>query len=380
MNPQMGPSPTSAASPDPGLGRIREQVAAAIAARRPLRLLGASTKAFLGGGRGAGDEPLDCTQTRGIVDYEPSELFVTVRAGTPLAELQAALDERRQFLPFEPPTFDGRATVGGMVACGLSGPRRATAGGLRDYVLGTVVLDGRNRLMRFGGQVMKNVAGYDVSRLLAGSFGWLGVIAEVSLKVLPKPAHEVTLVQELTAAQAIRRFNEWGGKPLPVSATSWNGGRAHVRLSGSEVSVIEAAARIGGERFDPSDAARWWEDLREQRHAYFRADHPLWRLSLSPTTAPLELGAPQWIEWGGALRWCALPVAAATPRAVRDAAADVGGTAAIHRLPSPVPQAYAEFPRLPALSPVVARIHERLKDAFDPHRIFGRGAMPGLDH
>ncbi len=382
----------AAHQPDPGLGRLREQVAAAIAARRPLRLRGAGTKAFLrdftvpdaalasqaGGSAPHAGEVLDCRQTRGIVEYEPSELFVTVRAGTPLAELEAVLAERRQFLPFEPPGFDGQATVGGMVASGLSGPRRASAGALRDYMLGTVLLDGRNRLMRFGGQVMKNVAGYDVSRLLAGSWGWLGVIAEVSLKVLPRPAVEATLTQELTAAQAIRRFNQWGGKPLPVSATSWIDGRAHGRRSGTVAAVREAVAQLGGERLEPAEAGRWWQDLREQRHPFFASPAPLWRLSLPSTTAPLELGAAQCIEWGGALRWCALPVSVAAPQTVRDAAADVGGTASVHRLPSPVPQFYLDFARWHPVPPVVARIHERLKEAFDPHGIFGAGPFAGL--
>jgi glycolate oxidase FAD binding subunit len=402
MNPETLAGSVVGDRPDAGLGRIRDQVAAAIADRRALTPCGAGTKAFLGGladlaGVDAAaaaepdrrpaepdrepDEPdrgpdrrgvdiLDCTDTDGIVDYESTELYVTVRAGTTLAELQAALDEQRQYLPFEPPSFAGRATVGGMMATALGGPRRATAGSLRDYVLGTVLLDGRNRLMRFGGQVMKNVAGYDVSRLLAGSFGWLGVIAEVSLKVLPRPTVEVTLVQQLTAAEAIRRFNQWAGQPLPISATSWFDGKAHLRLSGSEVAVEEAADRIGGERLDPAAATAWWEDLREQRHPWFQSADPLWRLSLPPTAAPLDLGAGQLIEWGGALRWCALPPSAATPRQVRDAAAAVGGTAGIHRLPPTVPDAYRGVPRLHPLSPQAAAIHRRLKDAFDPLRIF----------
>ena len=376
-------SPAGAAiEPDAGLARIRDQVAAAIAARRPLQLLGAGTKRFLqagpvtdGGAAAAGAaETIDCTQTRGIVSYEPSELFITVRAGTPLTEVEAALAEHRQCLPFEPPTFDGRATVGGMVATGLSGPRRATAGALRDYVLGTVLLDGRNRLLRFGGEVMKNVAGYDVSRLLAGSHGWLGVIAEVSLKVLPRPEVEVTLAQSLEAGQAVRRFNQWGGQPLPITATSWFAGRAHIRLSGSEASVHDAVGRIGGDRIGEEQAARWWAELREQRHAFFDPAQPLWRLSLPAVTAPVELGAPQLIEWGGALRWCSMPASGPSPEMIRAAATDVGGTAAIHRMPTPVPQAYVDFPRAHPLPPVAALIHQRLKEGFDPERIFNPAA------
>ena len=379
----MTPNPNSpadvAVEPDPGLRRLRDQVAAAIAARRPLALRGAGTKRFLltGDGEGGGGgnlEDLDCTQTRGIVSYEPSELFITVRAGTPLAEVEAALAEHRQCLPFEPPTFGGRATVGGMVAAGLSGPRRASAGAVRDYVLGTVLLDGRNRLLRFGGEVMKNVAGYDVSRLLAGSHGWLGVIAEVSLKVLPRPEVEVTLAQSLDAGQAVRRFNQWGGQPLPISATSWFADRAHIRLSGSEASVRDAVGRIGGDRIDEDQAARWWADLREHGHSLFDPQRPLWRLSLPAVTAPIELGAAQLVEWGGALRWCAMPPGSASPEVVRAAATDVGGTASIHRMPATVPQSYVDFPRTHPLPPVVALIHQRLKDGFDPERIFNPAA------
>ena len=373
---------------DAGLGRIRDQVAAAIAARRPLKLAGAGTKSFLqepapevDAGQGPNQGPdqgpievLDCTQTRGIVSYEPSELVITVRAGTPLAEVEAALAEHRQCLPFEPPRFDGKATIGGMVAAGLSGPRRATAGAVRDYMLGTVLVDGRNRLLRFGGEVMKNVAGYDVSRLLAGSQGWLGVIAEVSLKVLPKPEVEVTLAQSLDAGQALRRFNQWGGQPLPLSATSWFAGRAHVRLSGSAASVAEAVGRIGGDRLDEDVAEMWWADLREQRHPCFDRQRALWRLSLPAVTAPLELGVPQLVEWGGALRWCAPPDGKVSPERIRAAATEVGGTARIHRLPAAIPEAYVDFPRTHPLSPVVSLIHRRLKDAFDPERIFNPAA------
>ncbi len=375
---EISSSPIDAAiQPDAGLIRIRDQLAAAVAARRPVQLDGAGSKRFLYGAQQAEAEALeriDCTQTRGIVSYEPSELFITVRAGTPLAEVEAVLAEHRQCLPFEPPGFGGRATIGGMVAAGLSGPRRASAGAVRDYMLGTVLLDGRNRLLRFGGEVMKNVAGYDVSRLLAGSHGWLGLIAEVSLKVLPTPEVDVTLAQSLDAAQALRRFNQWGGQPLPISATSWFAGRAHIRLSGSAASVSDAVGRIGGDRIEEDQAARWWAELREQRHAFFDPGQPLWRLSLPAVTAPVELGAAQLIEWGGALRWCSMPASGPSPEVVRAAAANVGGTASLYRMPTPVPQAYAHFPRSQPLTPVVAQIHQRLKDNFDPERIFNPAA------
>ena len=359
---------------EPALAELRERVVAAERERRPLRLAGGGTKAFYGrpveGRDGVETMTLDCTGYRGLVDYEPTELVVTARCGTPLAELEQVLAGQRQYLPFEPPHFGATATGGGAVATGLSGPRRMAAGALRDYVLGTTLLTAGGQVLRFGGQVMKNVAGYDVSRLLAGSFGVLGVIAEVSLKVLPLPAAEQTLVLELSEAQAIRRCNQWGGQPLPISATLWHDGRLWVRLSGANAAVAAAIARLGGERLGEEDAASLWEAVREHQHPFFEGAATLWRLSLPSATPPLELAGRQLVEWGGALRWHVPDHDHASSQSLRELVSRVGGSATLFRAGS-----RATVARLHPLEPAVRAIHLRLKQAFDPNRIMNPGRM-----
>jgi glycolate oxidase FAD binding subunit len=373
------------------LAVLREQVMDANRDRRPLRITGGGTKRFYGrqGAATPGEsaapaapeataaataaatsEVLDCRPSRGIISYEPTELVVTARCGTPLAELEAALAAERQYLPFEPPYFGEQATVGGAVAAGLSGPRRMAAGALRDYVLGTTLLTARGEVLRFGGQVMKNVAGYDVSRLLAGSLGVLGVIAEVSLKVLPLPAAEQTLSLELGEAEAIRRCNQWGGQPLPISSTLWDAGRLWVRLSGAAAAVNAAAARLGGERMEAEQAAALWLSVREQTHAFFADAAVLWRLSLPPATPPLELSGRQLIEWGGALRWHVPVHDHASAQAQRDLVAAVGGSATLFRAGP-----RATVARFHPLDETIRQIHLRLKQEFDPNRIFNPGRM-----
>jgi len=268
------------------LDELTERVRAAAARKGPLQIRAGGTKDFYGNPpRG---DVFDPRAHAGIVDYEPTELVVTVRCGTPLAELEAALDARGQMLPFEPPHFGVGATVGGCIAAGLAGPRRAsfgaTYGGVRDFMLGAKIIDGRGQVLSFGGTVMKNVAGYDVSRALAGSLGILGLIVEASVKVLPKPVCESTLRMELDEPTALKRLNEWGGLPLPVSATAWHGGKLHVRLSGADAAVHAAALRLGGESLEPAQADSFWRSLREHTHPYFAVNAPLWRLSV-PSTA-----------------------------------------------------------------------------------------------
>jgi len=343
-----------------------ERVTAAAADGRPLRLRGGGTKDFYG--NEVAGEPLDTRAFTGIVSYEPSELVVTARAGTPLVELEAALAANNQMLPFEPPHFGPGATLGGCVAAGLSGPRRASAGAVRDFVLGARLLDGRGRVLAFGGQVMKNVAGYDVSRLLAGSLGTLGVILEVSLKVLPRPAQEASLRLEAPEDKAIEWMNQWGGKPLPISATCYVNGELSVRLSGAPAAVRAAREKLGGEELPQPES--FWLNLREQAHDAFTAGEPLWRLSLPCTTPPLRLPGAQVMEWGGALRWLAT---GAEPRAIRDAAQRAGGHATLFRARNKAAGAFTP------LSPVAARLHRDLKAAFDPAGIFNRGRLyPGL--
>ncbi|NBQ69712.1 MAG: glycolate oxidase subunit GlcE, partial [Nitrosomonadaceae bacterium] len=285
---------------------IVEQYQAAIVAavenKTPLQIRGGGTKDFYGNPVGEQNSTLlDMTGYHGIVDYEPTELVITARAGTRLADLEAALDQHGQMLAFEPPYFGAAATLGGCVAAGLSGPRRAAAGSVRDFVLGVRMLDGKGEDLRFGGQVMKNVAGYDVSRLMAGSMGTLGVLLEVSLKVLPKPVAEMTLCMAMDEVAAIEKMNQWTGKPLPVSATCYIDGELFLRLSGAEPAVRAALVKLGGETLKDDDM--FWRSVREHTHDFFQTDKPLWRLSVKSTTPPLLLPGKQLLEWNGGLRW-----------------------------------------------------------------------------
>jgi glycolate oxidase FAD binding subunit len=347
----------------PALTRLRDRVRTATERRTPLHIRAGGTKDFYG--NATTGEPLDPREVRGIVDYAPTELVVTVRAGTPLVELEAALAEHNQLLPFEPPHFGATATVGGAVASGLAGPRRVAAGSIRDFVLGASVIDGRGDVLSFGGRVMKNVAGYDMARVLAGSLGTLGVLVDVSLKVLPRPVAERTLRFEMDETAAIRTLNEWAGQPLPISASAWLDGTLWLRLSGARAAVDAAQARLGGSVVD--DAGQWWGDLREQRHPYFEsgAQPTLWRLAVPPTTPPLGLGATL-IEWHGGQRWVTGAVDAI---ALRSKVAAVGGHATRFR------SGDASVPAFHALDPVLARLNMRLKSEFDPAGIFNPGRL-----
>lgn len=374
---------------DPVLQTLVDRVRAARADRQPLAITGGGTKAFLGGVPLG--EPLDVRPLAGISAYEPSELVVTVRAGTPLAELEAALAERGQCLPFEPPRFAAGGTVGGMVAAGLAGPARAAVGGVRDYVLGATMLDGRAELLSFGGQVMKNVAGYDVSRLLAGSMGILGVICEVSLKVLPLPVARATLRFACDEGEALRRLNAWGGQPLPLNASAWRDGVLHLRLAGARAAVEAAARQLGGEAVDVDQADPYWSGLRDQTDPWFtqarsrvEAGATLWRLSLPQVAPPLALPGEWLVEWGGAQRWLLgdaaaaehIRSAAAAAEHIHSAAAAAGGHANAFRVRDRAAQASGAVAPLPE---PLARIHRQLKQAFDPDALFNRGRLiPGL--
>ena len=364
---------------DAALDSLIDRVRAARADKTTLNIQGGNTKAFYG--EAPQGQPLDLRGLAGISSYEPSELVVTVRAGTPLAELEAALAEQAQCLPFEPPRFMAGGTVGGMVAAGLAGPARAAVGGLRDYVLGATLLTGRAELLSFGGQVMKNVAGYDVSRLLAGSMGMLGVVCEVSLKVLPVAVASATLRFERDEATALKQLNTWGGQPLPINASAWWDGMLVLRLSGAAAAVQSAVQKLGGEQVDPTLAAAFWTGLRDQTDEFFvkagtavAAGATLWRLAMPQTTAPMALAGEHLVEWGGAQRW----VVTTTPAAVvRDAAARAGGHATVFRSArAGNPEAgRAEGPRFAPLSAPLMQIHRELKAAFDPGRIFNPGRL-----
>jgi glycolate oxidase FAD binding subunit len=343
---------------------IVERVRRAAADGTPLRLRGGGTKDFYG--QVVDGEALDLRGHTGVVDYDPAELYLTARCGTSLAALEAMLAERGQMLAFEPPRFGDAATFGGAIASGLSGPRRASAGALRDFVLGTRVVDGQARDLVFGGQVMKNVAGYDVSRLMAGALGTLGVILEATVKVVPRPPAELTLRLEMPEAKALEQLNRWGGKPLPVSASCWKDGELRLRLSGANAAVQEARARIGGDAVPAEEAARFWEGIREQRDDFFARGDTLWRVSVPTTAAPLGLPGAQLIEWGGGLRWW---VTHADARAVRERTVAAGGHATLFRGGD---KAVGVFQ--PLAAPLM-RIHERLKAELDPRRILNRGRM-----
>lgn len=349
------------------LAELQQRIRAAATERRPLRIRGGGTKDFYG--QALAGELLDTRALSGIVSYEPTELVVTARAGTPLAEIEDALAARGQMLAFEPPRHGAGATLGGVVAAGFSGPRRAWAGAARDFVLGVRIVDGSGEALAFGGQVIKNVAGFDVSRLMCGALGTLGVLTEVSLKCVPRPKLEMTRVIDCDATDAIRWVNEWGGKPLPVSATCHHAGRLWVRLSGAAAAVRSAGSSIGGTIVD---GAGPWAGLRDQTHEFFApasgGDATLWRLSVSSTAPWNDFGGDTLVEWGGALRWL-LPRAPVDAAALRAWAERQGGHATLFRGPDRSAGAFQPLP------PALLGIHQRLKAVFDPQGILNRGRL-----
>ena len=341
--------------------RLRDRSLAAAAAGTPLAVTGGGTKEFLG--RITQAEHFDVAGHRGIVSYEPTELVLSARGGTPLAEVTAALDERGQMLAFEPPSFGAQATIGGTIATGLSGPARPYAGAARDFVLGTRVLNGKGEVLRFGGEVMKNVAGYDVSRLMTGACGTLGVLLDVSLKVLPLPAVSRTLAFDVAAAEAIERCNAWAATPVPVTGACHDGERLRIRLSGTAGGVEAAARALGGETLD-GDA--FWTALREQTLPCFTGAGEVWRVSVPPGAEPIRIGGDVLVDWGGALRWLRTDAPADE---VRAAAERAGGHATLFRGGDRTREVFHPLP------PAVRRLHERLKAAFDPRGIFNPGRM-----
>ncbi|MDP1924748.1 MAG: glycolate oxidase subunit GlcE [Thiobacillus sp.] len=349
------------------LDTLIERIRAAHEHDSPLIIQGGGSKTFYGNPDEG--EVLSARAFCGVVDYQPKELVLTARAGTPLTEIEALLAGQNQMLAFEPPHFNGPATLGGSIAAGLSGPRRPYAGAARDFVLGVRIIDGTGQPLRFGGQVIKNVAGYDVSRLMVGALGTLGLITEASLKVLPKPAAETTLQFELDEASAIEKMNQWAGQPLPLSATSWHAGLLTVRLSGAVSAVHAAQVRLGGETLN--DAAAFWQRLRDQSTPFFdlrptTSNQSLWRLAVKSTTPPLKLGEAQWIEWGGAVRWLVSDLPAA---ALFEAAKSCGGHATLFRGAAPAGGVFSP------LSPALHALHRNLKQRFDPKGILNRGRM-----
>lgn len=365
--------------------QLTDTLREATASKKPLRIVGGGTKDFYG--NPTIGETLAIAGYRGIIEYDPTELVITARAGTPLAEIEAALKEKGQMLAFEPPHFskilpspltplpegEGISTLGGCIAAGLSGPRRAYAGAVRDLVLGVRILDGKGTDLRFGGQVMKNVAGFDVSRLMAGAMGTLGVILEVSLKTLPLPASEITLHQQHTEADVIALMNQWAGQPLPISATAWTCGDCRIRLSGAPSAVEAARKKLGGTVVDPALATTFWHGVRDHTDAYFTREGALWRLSVKSSAPTIKLPGAQRIEWSGALRWLHTDVSADD---VRRAAQNAGGHATLFRNTGGNAPAGGVFQ---PLSPALAAVHQRLKQTFDPADVLNPGRLyPGM--
>ncbi|MES9958696.1 MAG: glycolate oxidase subunit GlcE [Sedimenticola sp.] len=342
---------------------LQEQVTTAAADGTQLNITGGDTKSFLG--RNPQGSPLDVTGHTGILSYEPKELVITARCGTPLTEIENALREQGQMLAFEPPHFGHEATLGGTIAAGLSGPRRPYTGSARDFVLGTRILTGRGEILRFGGEVMKNVAGYDISRLMTGAMGTLGVILDVSLKVLPIPAKEITLVQSRGHEDALQAVNKWAGSPIPLSAACSDGERLYIRLSGAATAVSSAQEIIGGELMEDGNSF-WTDRIREQGHAFFKGDTPLWRISVPASTSFDKLPGKCLIDWGGGLRWLMSDV---DHRIIQDTATTAGGHATLFRGGDRQGNVYQDLPK-----PLMT-IQQNLKRAFDPQGLFNPGRM-----
>jgi glycolate oxidase FAD binding subunit len=341
--------------------RLADQVRAASADRKPLRIVGGDTKRFYG--RPVTGAVLPVAGHSGIVHYDPAELVITARGGTPLAEIEAALAAKGQHLPFEPPSFGAAATIGGAVAAGLAGPSRHASGPVRDYVLGTRVLTGDGRVLRFGGEVMKNVAGYDLARLMAGSLGILGVLLDVSIKVLPRAPATRTLALALDQAEALRRMPQLARSGLPISASAWFHGHWYVRLDGSPQALDAAAAQVGGELVYLD--AGFWQGLREQTAPFFANASQLWRVTVPAHSPPLDVEFATCVEWNGVQRW----YGNVDGEQLKSAAAAVGGHVTHFR----GAQATAEvFAPLPA---ALLRVHQSLKAVFDPAGVLNPGRL-----
>lgn len=352
----------SSCSVPPWLMIMLEIIERIRATQAPLVIRAGGSKDFYG--QDIEGDVLDVSEYRGIVSYEPSELVLTAKCGTPVAEIETLLSGHDQMLGFEPPDLGNSSTLGGTLACGLSGPRRPYAGSARDFVLGMEILDGSGQHLKFGGQVIKNVAGYDASRLMVGAIGTLGVLLQASLKVLPRPPTERTLQFEMDEATALRRMNEWAGQALPLSATHWLSGVLSVRLSGAETAVRAAQVRLGGEQHASSDA--FWRAARDHTAAFFATPVPLWRLSVPSTTPPIDLPGKQLISWGGAERWVTTSEDAVKIRAKVAAHA---GHATLFRGGDKQRGVFHPLPE------VLMKYHRRLKQQFDPRGILNRDRM-----
>jgi glycolate oxidase FAD binding subunit len=336
----------------------QSQIKASAAKGEKLVIKGSGSKSFLSPVREGAT--LDTRAHSGIVEYDPKELVIVVKCGTRIADIEKSMAEAGQMLAFEPPHFGEGATVGGMVATGISGPRRAYAGAVRDFVLGAKVIDGKGDHLSFGGKVMKNVAGFDVSRLLCGSYGTLGLVTEVAFKCLPLPKAQSTRLFEMDATQAIEAMNRWYAEADPITATTWVDGKLYVRFAGAEPAVKLAVEKRGGEAL--ANDVDWWRDWREQHHAFFTSAKELHRVSCKSTAAPIEEVVTA-IEWGGALRWVHADEASAAK--LRYQASRAGGYASVWRGGASTHANAAQ-----TLSDPLKDIHAKLKASFDPYNVF----------
>jgi len=344
--------------------QILEQAQDAVNKKTRLQIIGGNSKAFYGRDTSGLEQiPINTSAHQGVINYEPSELVITVRSGTPLKDVNSILNENNQMLAFEPPAFGEAATIGGTIACNLSGPRRPYAGAARDFVLGMHIVNGKGEALHFGGEVMKNVAGYDVSRLQCGAMGTLGIILDVSLKVLPAPEMEMTLTRETNEITAFEVMNRIAGKPLPLSAAAFDGNMLYMRLSGSEEAIKSAHQQIGGDEFKKGNG--FWERLKEQTLPFFVGETPIWRLSLPQSTTNLALRGKSLVDWGGGLRWLASDENAETIQAI---AKKADGYATCFR-GGDRKNVFAP------LAPGLFALHKRLKLAFDPDGLLNPGRM-----
>ena len=345
---------------------ISSHVEEAFEKKKALRICAGNTKQFYG--RPIEAETLSLAAHAGIIEYEPSELYITARSGTSLNEIERTLQAKNQIIPCEPPYFGANATLGGMIACGLAGPRRATAGAIRDCVLGTEIINGKGEHLKFGGKVMKNVAGYDVSRLMCGAFGTLGILMSITLRLAPKPETEQTIALSFNIEDAIKKMNTWANTSMPISANYYDEGKLYLRLSGSSSAVQTCIKTIGGEKIANSDA--FWSSIKEQSTNFFQTTLPLWRISVSPNTAPLDISGSCAMEWNGGLRWYATEDSASN---IRGKVERVGGQANLFRqAPTEDSPSETVFHPLPQAS---FNLHKKLKQVFDPGCILNPNKM-----
>ena len=360
------------------LSHMAEKVLAARNSLKPIRICGGGSKAFYGNPdldvQEEGHVKLNMSSLKGIVTYEPSELVLTAMAGTPLNEIKAVLAQSHQMLPFDPPEFSDQATIGGCVAAGLSGPNSFSAGPIRQYVLGTQLLDAEGRILTFGGEVMKNVAGYDIPRLLTGSMGIFGAIVRVSIKVMPVMRCDQTLQFDMTQSQALERCKGLRALALPIKCVAWlpnshdSNGKLSIRLAGAEPAVTHAIKTLGGEVLADDLATQWWHDFREQRFDFF-TNKPIWRLTVAASTPDLNLG-PTALDLAGEVRWVAADV---DPQTMRDVATRARGHATLFKR-----ERQDHCPADGVFHPLSADIHQivkRLKHEFDPHGLFNPGRL-----